>query len=60
VDVDEHTGVEDNLSQTCTVCGATLTPAEIETSRESESATFLCSVHASEEVPLGDDPVLED
>ena len=53
MDLDEHTGVEDNLERVCTVCGATLTEAEIEASRE--SGTFLCTVHASEEVPLAEE-----
>jgi hypothetical protein len=55
VDLDEHTGVEDNLARTCAVCGATLTEREIEASRESDTGTFLCTIHASEVVPLVED-----
>jgi hypothetical protein len=55
MDLEEHSGVEDNLAQTCSVCGATLTDAEIRASRESDSGAFLCTVHASEEVPLADE-----
>jgi hypothetical protein len=54
MDLDEHTGVEDNLARTCAVCGATLTDREIQASRESDSGRFLCTIHASEEVPLAD------
>jgi hypothetical protein len=60
MDLEEHTGVEDNLARTCAVCGATLTAGEIEASRESGSGNFLCTVHASEEVALADEAVLED
>ena len=56
MDIEEHTGVEDNLSRTCAVCGATLTESEIEASRESDSGTFLCTVHAAEEGQALDDP----
>ena len=60
MDLDEHTGVEDNLARTCAVCGAVLTEREIHASRESESGTFLCTIHANEEVPLGDETAVED
>ena len=60
MDLEEHSGVEDNLARTCSVCGATLTEAEIKASRESATGTFLCTVHASEEVPLADEAALED
>ena len=56
MDIEERTGVEDNLSRTCAVCGATLTEREIEASRESQSGTFLCSIHAAEEAEALDDP----
>ncbi len=59
MDLEEHSGVEDNLARTCAVCGATLSDAEIEASRESESGTFLCTIHAAEEVPVGDDAPVE-
>ncbi len=57
MDLDEHTGVEDNLERVCSVCGATLTDREIEASRE--SGAFLCTVHANEEVPLAEDAAPE-
>ena len=60
MDLDEHTGVEDNLAKTCAVCGAALTEAEIEASRESDAGTFLCTVHASEVLPLAEDAEVED
>lgn len=50
MDLDEHTGVDDNLERVCSVCGAVLTDREIEASRE--SGAFLCTVHAAEEVAL--------
>ena len=60
MDLEEKSGVEDNLERTCAVCGAVLTEREIHASRESESGTFLCTIHANEEVPLGDETVVED
>ncbi len=57
MDLDEHTGVEDNLSRTCSVCGAVLTEREIEASRESDIGTFLCTVHANEELSPVEDAV---
>ena len=60
MDLEEHTGVEDNLARTCAVCGAVLTEREIEASRESASGTFLCTVHAGEEVPLADETAVEE
>ena len=58
MDLEEHSGVEDNLERTCSVCGAALSAAEIEASRE--SGAFLCTVHASEEAPLADEAAVED
>jgi hypothetical protein len=61
VDTEEHT-LPDSLERRCAVCGAELTEEELHASREA-SGPFLCSVHASEQVPLareeepaGDDP----
>lgn len=53
MDLDEHIGVEDNLERTCATCGATLTEREIEASRE--TGVFMCTVHASEELPLAEE-----
>jgi hypothetical protein len=49
MDLEERT-LEDTLERRCQVCGATLTKAEIEEAREA-GGTFLCSVHAAEELP---------
>ena len=49
MDLEEHT-LEDSLERTCTVCGARLTPQEIEAAREA-GGPFLCTVHAIEEAP---------
>jgi len=53
----EDSTVDDNLGRTCEVCGATLTAAELEASREA-GQPFLCSVHAIEQLPV--DALLED
>ncbi len=50
----EDHAVDDNLGRSCEVCGATLTAAEIETSREA-GHPFLCSVHAAEQLPVEDE-----
>ena len=52
MDLEERT-LDDTLEQTCTVCGARLTRGEIEAARE-RGGPFLCSVHASEELPAAD------
>jgi hypothetical protein len=59
MDLEERTGVEDNLEQTCEVCGVTLSDAEIEASRET-GGRFLCSTHAEEETPVVDDGAVGD
>jgi hypothetical protein len=59
MDLDEHTGVDDNLERSCAVCGAALSKAEIEVSRES-GGRFLCSTHASEEEPVDAEPIAGD
>jgi hypothetical protein len=46
----EERSIDDTLERTCVECGARLTPAEIETSREA-GGPFLCSVHAAETLP---------
>ena len=56
MDLEEKSGVEDNLSRTCTICGAALTQQEIEASRESDAGVFLCTVHANEELPAVEEP----
>jgi hypothetical protein len=49
MELEEHT-IEDNFDERCSICGAQLTAAEIEASREA-GGPFLCSVHAAEELP---------
>jgi hypothetical protein len=57
MDLEERT-LEDSLERTCSVCGAKLTEREIVEARET-AGPFLCSVHAAEELPAGDDEQLE-
>lgn len=49
----EERTVED-VGDRCEECGARLTPAEIQAARES-GGPALCSIHADEVVPLGED-----
>jgi hypothetical protein len=49
MDLEERT-LENSLERTCAVCGAELTPLEIEAAREA-GGPFLCTVHAAEELP---------
>lgn len=51
----EERTVDDNLGQACEACGATLTREEIEASREA-GQPFLCSVHATEQLPVDAPP----
>ena len=52
--LEEQEGVEPVIERRCAECGTVLTKEEITASLESEGP-FLCSVHASEEVPLYDE-----
>jgi hypothetical protein len=52
MDLEEKT--LDRLSDRCEECGAKLTPAEIQAVMES-GGPALCSIHADEVVPLGED-----
>ena len=54
MDLEETSGVEPVIQRTCAECGTKLTDSEIQASLES-GGPFLCSVHASEEVSLGED-----
>jgi methionyl-tRNA synthetase len=57
--LEEHT-IDDALPRHCEVCGATLTPNELQTARET-GEPFLCTIHAAEELPLEDgSPLAED
>jgi hypothetical protein len=49
MDLEEHS-LDDSLERTCSVCGARLTPQEIEAARVA-GGPFLCSVHAAEDEP---------
>jgi hypothetical protein len=53
MDLEEHS-LDPVIERKCAECGARLTEAEIKASMESE-APFLCTVHATEEVPLEDE-----
>jgi hypothetical protein len=54
MDLEEQSGVDPVIERTCQECGATLTEQEIRTALES-NAPFLCTVHATESVPLAED-----
>jgi hypothetical protein len=49
-DTEEHS-LDPVIERTCAECGATLTTEEIRASLES-GGTYLCSVHAAEQVPI--------
>jgi hypothetical protein len=51
MDLEENVGV-DQLKDRCEVCGAKLTPAEIEAALEGPNDAFLCSRCAAERVPV--------
>jgi hypothetical protein len=50
MDLEEHS-LDPVIERKCAECGAPLTEAEIKASMESDGP-FLCTVHASEQVPL--------
>jgi hypothetical protein len=52
-DPEEHS-LDPVIERTCAECGAALTTEEIKASLES-GGTYLCSVHAAEQVPIEDD-----
>jgi len=54
MDLEERSGVDPVIERTCAECGTKLTEAEIRTSLDS-GGLFLCTVHAAEQVELGDD-----
>ena len=54
MDLEATSGVDPVIERTCAECGTKLTDAEIRASLDS-GGPFLCTVHASEEVALGDD-----
>jgi hypothetical protein len=58
VDLEEHT-LDPVIERTCEECGVRLTDREIQASLDSDGR-FLCTVHASEQVPVDerdDEPV---
>ena len=57
MDLEEHT-VDPVIERTCAECGATLTEEEIKASLDAGD-TYLCSVHAAEQVPLADEDQVE-
>jgi methionyl-tRNA synthetase len=52
MDLEEKT--LDKIGDRCEECGTKLTPAELQAAMES-GGPALCSVHADEVVPLGED-----
>lgn len=54
MDLEEHVGVDPVIERKCAECGTTLTDEEIKASLET-GGPFLCSVHAADEVRLGDE-----
>jgi hypothetical protein len=52
-DLEEHT-LDPAIPRRCEECGAELTAAEIEATLDSHGRP-LCSVHAAEEVPVGEE-----
>jgi hypothetical protein len=54
MELEEHEGVDPVIERRCAECGATLTDAEIRAAIETKGP-FLCTVHANEEVALGED-----
>ena len=52
--LEETSGVDPVIEHTCAECGTKLTDQEIRASLDT-GGPYLCTVHASEEVALGDD-----
>jgi hypothetical protein len=57
VDLEEHS-LDPVIERTCEECGARLTAREIQASLES-GGPYLCSVHASEQVPVEEEQQAE-
>ena len=53
MDLEEHS-IDPVIERHCAECGAELTNEEIHASLESDGP-FLCSVHATEQVPLDEE-----
>jgi hypothetical protein len=54
MDLEEKVGVDPVIERTCAECGTKLTEAEIQASLDT-GGPFLCTVHAADEVDLGED-----
>ena len=54
MDLEEQSGVDPVIERICAECGTKLTDAEIQASLDT-GGPFLCTVHATEEVPLDED-----
>ena len=54
MDLEEQEGVDPVIERRCAECGATLTQREITAALE-VGGPYLCTVHANEEVDLGED-----
>jgi hypothetical protein len=50
MDLEEHS-LDPVIERKCEECGATLTAAEIKAAMDSDGR-YLCTVHATEEIPL--------
>ena len=55
MELEEREGVDPVIERRCTECGVELTEREIQTALDSGGA-YLCTVHASEEVALEEEP----
>ena len=53
MDLEEHS-LDPVIQRTCAECGVRLTEREIEASLDSDGP-FLCTVHATEQVPLDEE-----
>ena len=54
MDLEEHEGVDPVIERKCAECGATLTDQEIKAALDG-GGPYLCTMHANEEVALGED-----
>jgi hypothetical protein len=55
MNLEEREGVDPVIERRCAECGAKLTSAEIQAALDS-GGPFLCTVHATEDVPLDEEP----
>ena len=53
MDLEEREGVDPVIERRCAQCGTALTGQEIQAALDG-GGPYLCTVHASEEVPLDD------